>query len=153
IEEATGGTPVLRSDRGRPMDTRATLLESLHADPADEVAWLALADALEEAGEGPRAEVLRLPRSLPRLRPGKKREGVEARVRELLAVGVRPCVPTRTNSIGMRLALIPAGTFRMGSPKREPRRMDDETLHDVRITRPFYLGVYPVTQKEYHAVT
>src|SRR4051812_46293583 len=114
---------------------REALLESLHADPADDVAWLALADALEEAGEAPRAELLRQHRSLRSLRPGKKRQAAEARVRHLLAEGVAQCVPARTNCVGMRLALIPAGAFRMGSPRKEPRRMDDETLHDVRITR------------------
>jgi uncharacterized protein (TIGR02996 family) len=131
------------------MDTRATLLQALHDNPADEVTWLALADWLEEAGEPDRAELIRLHRSLPALRSGKKRTGAEERIRTLLASGVRPCVPELTNSIGMRLVLIPAGKFRMGSPVREPRRMDDETLHTVRITKPFYLGVYPVTQAEW----
>src|SRR5262249_52565680 len=138
---------------GGMMHPRDALLASLHADPADEVAWLALADALEEAGEPLRAELLRLHRSLPGLRPGKKRLAVEQRIQSLLASGVLPCVPTLTNSIGLRLALIPAGRFRMGSPAREPQRMDGETLHDVHVTKPFYLGVYPVTQAEYRAVT
>jgi len=48
-----------------------------------------------------------------------------------------------TNGIGMKLKLIPEGEFMMGSPddKRCPR-------HKVRITKPFYLGVYEVTQAE-----
>jgi formylglycine-generating enzyme required for sulfatase activity len=53
-----------------------------------------------------------------------------------------------TNSIGMKLALIPAGKFRMGSPDNEPGREKDDRegpRHEVEITRPFYLGVYPVT--------
>src|SRR3954447_9296145 len=120
------------------MDPRGALLQSLHDDPADEVAWLALADALEEAGESPRAELLRLHRSLPRLRSGlKKRLGLEGHIQQLLASGVRPCVPALANSIGLELTLIPAGVFRMGSPRREPRRMDDEDLHEVAITKPF----------------
>jgi uncharacterized protein (TIGR02996 family) len=135
------------------MNARDALLASLHADPADEVAWLALADALEEQGEAPRAELLRLHRSLPRLKPSNKRLAVERRIQELLASGVSPCVPTRTNCVGMVLALIPAGHFRMGSPAREARRMDDEDLHPVVITRPFYLGVHPVTQAEFRLVT
>jgi formylglycine-generating enzyme required for sulfatase activity len=58
-----------------------------------------------------------------------------------------------TNSLGMRLVLIPAGTFRMGCPLDEPERCDDELAQkQVRIERPFYLGIYPVTQKEYQAV-
>ena len=134
------------------MDTRAILLEALHAQPTDDVGWLALTDWLEENNEADRAELLRLHRRLPKLRPGKARLSVEERIQQLLAGGVRPCVPTRTNSIGLEMALIPPGTFRMGSPVREPQRMDEEVLHTVCITRPFYLGVYPVTQAKFRAV-
>jgi formylglycine-generating enzyme required for sulfatase activity len=45
-----------------------------------------------------------------------------------------------TNSIGMKLVLIPPGEFMMGSPESEPSRDDDETQHRVRITKPYYLG-------------
>jgi formylglycine-generating enzyme required for sulfatase activity len=60
--------------------------------------------------------------------------------------------PTITNSIGMKLALVPAGTFTMGSPADEPGRADDEAAHPVEITRPFHMGVYHVTQEEYTKV-
>jgi len=60
---------------------------------------------------------------------------------------------TLTNSIGIKLALIPAGRFLMGSPDTEPERSADEgPQHHVIISQPFYLGVYPVTQREYEAV-
>jgi uncharacterized protein (TIGR02996 family) len=121
------------------------LLEALHADPADEAAWLALADALEEAGQPERAELTR------RLR--QRGDQTEPRVQELLAKGVLPCLPERTNSLGMRFVLIPAGTFLMGSPDDEGFRGDDEgPVHEVEITRPFYLGVHPVTQAQWQAV-
>jgi formylglycine-generating enzyme required for sulfatase activity len=54
-----------------------------------------------------------------------------------------------TNSIGMKLTLIPAGKFLMGSPAAEAERDEEELQHEVTITRPFYLGVYEVTQGEY----
>jgi formylglycine-generating enzyme required for sulfatase activity len=58
-----------------------------------------------------------------------------------------------TNSIGMELVLIPAGTFMMGSPSDEKERSEHEgPRHEVRISRPFYLGKYPVTQAEYQKV-
>ena len=60
---------------------------------------------------------------------------------------------TITNSIGMKLARIPAGTFMMGSPRSETERDDKEERHEVTITKPFYIGVYEVTQGQYHAVT
>ena len=57
-----------------------------------------------------------------------------------------------TNSIGMKLALIPAGKFEMGSPRTEPDRDAQETLHPVTITKPFRMGVYEVTIAEYSKV-
>src|SRR5205823_4064594 len=58
-----------------------------------------------------------------------------------------------TNSIGMKFVLIPAGSFLMGSPESEEGRRDNETQHPVEITRPFFLGIYAVTQEEYERVT
>ena len=57
-----------------------------------------------------------------------------------------------TNSIGMKLVLIPAGTFLMGSPKDEEGRFDTEgPQHKVELTRPFYMGAYPVTKGQFGA--
>ena len=66
-----------------------------------------------------------------------------------------PAVPERlvTNSIGMKLASIDAGEFMMGSLKADPDMLSDEKpQHRVRITKPFYLGVYKVTQQQYEQV-
>ncbi len=57
-----------------------------------------------------------------------------------------------SNSLGMKLALIPPGEFQMGSPKFEDNRDRDEQRHRVRITQPFRLGVYEVTQTEFEHV-
>jgi formylglycine-generating enzyme required for sulfatase activity len=60
---------------------------------------------------------------------------------------------TLTNSIGMKLKLIPAGEFLMGSPDSDSEAVADEKpQHRVTITKPFYLGVYEVTQAEYQRV-
>jgi len=58
----------------------------------------------------------------------------------------------RTNSIGMEFVLIPAGTFMMGSPDDETRRDDDERLHKVTLTKPFYLQTTEVTQRQWKAL-
>jgi formylglycine-generating enzyme required for sulfatase activity len=59
-----------------------------------------------------------------------------------------------TNSIGMTLALVPAGEFLMGSPDSDMAAPEDEKpQHLVRITRPFYLGIHQVTQGQYRKVT
>ena len=55
-------------------------------------------------------------------------------------------------SVKMKMKLIPAGTFTMGSPKGEIDRRDDEVQHKVTISRPFYMGVYEVTQKQYYDI-
>jgi formylglycine-generating enzyme required for sulfatase activity len=59
---------------------------------------------------------------------------------------------TITNSIGMKLVLVPAGKFTMGSPESEKDRSKNETEHEVEITRPYYMSAYLVTQEEYEKV-
>ena len=53
---------------------------------------------------------------------------------------------------GMTLVDLPPGRFTMGSASSEEGRNDDETLHDVEITRPFLLGQHEVTQQEWRTV-
>jgi uncharacterized protein (TIGR02996 family) len=134
-------------------DAVEDLLEALHVEPADETAWLALADALEEIGQPDRAELTRLTLRLRSTLEGPDRQRQELRMQELLAQGVGPCVPILENTVGMQFALIPPGRFLMGSPEDEAEREDDEApLHEVAITRAFYLGVVPVTQEQYEKV-
>ena len=71
--------------------------------------------------------------------------------------------PAITNSIGMKLRLIPAGEFMMGSRESaetlakafanrdaKPEWFQDEYLrHRVHITKPFYLGIYEVTVAQF----
>jgi formylglycine-generating enzyme required for sulfatase activity len=54
--------------------------------------------------------------------------------------------------LGLQLKRIPAGTFTMGSPKTEANRREDETQHEVTITKPFYMGAYEVRQKEFYDI-
>jgi formylglycine-generating enzyme required for sulfatase activity len=54
-----------------------------------------------------------------------------------------------TNSLGMKFAWIPPGTFMMGSPKTEEERNDDEIQRNVTLTKGFYMGVHTVTQEEW----
>ncbi len=52
--------------------------------------------------------------------------------------------------LGLKLKRIPAGEFSMGSPADEMCRRDDETPHTVTISKPFYMGIYEVTQREFY---
>jgi formylglycine-generating enzyme required for sulfatase activity len=56
-------------------------------------------------------------------------------------------------SNGMEFVLIPAGKFMMGSPSGEKGRYDYEgPAHEVTIKNSFYIGKYPVTQKQWEKV-
>ena len=55
--------------------------------------------------------------------------------------------------IKLEMVLISAGEFKMGSPDSEEGAYDwEEPQHRVRITKPFYLGKYLVTQEQWEAV-
>ena len=69
------------------------------------------------------------------------------------AVGADDPAKTFANSIGMKLRRIPAGEFRMGSAPNNPgARPDEQPAHSVRISRPFYMGAFEVTQGEFESV-
>jgi len=54
---------------------------------------------------------------------------------------------------GIHLRLIPAGEFDIGSPDTEQYRFIDEgPLHRVKISKPFYMGKYEVTQAQWKAI-
>lgn len=53
------------------------------------------------------------------------------------------------NTIEIDLVLIPPGEFMMGSPGEEIGRSPAETLHRVRLTRPYFLGATEVTNSQF----
>ena len=55
---------------------------------------------------------------------------------------------TVVNSIDMKFTLIPAGKFVMGSEEYD----GEKPVHAVTISKPFYLGVYQLTQREWETV-
>jgi formylglycine-generating enzyme required for sulfatase activity len=56
------------------------------------------------------------------------------------------------NGTNLEMVLIPAGKFMMGSPASEKDRNENETQHEVTLTKPFYMGKYEVTQEQWEAV-
>ena len=55
------------------------------------------------------------------------------------------------NGASMKLVLIPAGKFLMGSPETEKDRQKDEVQHEVAISKPFYMGITHVTVDQFAA--
>jgi len=52
----------------------------------------------------------------------------------------------KSDSIGMELVLVQPGTFQMGSDDGDA---DEKPVHSVTISKPFYIGKYEVTQKQW----
>src|SRR5262245_20174714 len=146
------------SPMSAPMPAESDLLAAIASDPADALAWLALADCLEENGEDDRAELVRLREWLRFAhRDDPERPASEARLQALLAAGVRPAGPRLTLRLTARtnleMTLIPPGSFWMGTMGEESGEGLTETpRHRVTLTRGFWLGVYPVRQGEWKAI-
>ena len=57
------------------------------------------------------------------------------------------------NKVTMTVMLIPSGKFTMGSPKDGKVHYRNEgPQHEVTISRPFYMGIYTVTQEQYEQI-
>ena len=75
--------------------------------------------------------------------------------------GVKDVEAYKTTKLVLRR--IPAGTFLMGSPEGENGRNTrpsafssqalQETQHSVTLTKDFWIGVFPITQKQYKLIT
>lgn len=63
-----------------------------------------------------------------------------------IALGIIGCSSPNVGKQEERFVLIPAGTFQMGSNEGYS---DNKLVHEVTITKPFYMGKYEVTQAEY----
>ena len=59
---------------------------------------------------------------------------------------------TTIAGVTVKFRWCPAGTFTMGSPDAEEGRNDDEVAHPVTLSRGFWLGEAPVTQRLWQAV-
>ncbi len=57
-----------------------------------------------------------------------------------------------TNSVRMKFVWIRPGTFLMGSPQAEKDRNALEVQHRVKLTKGFFMSVYPVTQEQWRDV-
>ena len=57
------------------------------------------------------------------------------------------------NGVELQMVLIPPGSFTMGAEKEEDLSRDNERpTHLVTISKPFFMGRYPITQAQWRAV-
>jgi sulfatase modifying factor 1 len=86
----------------------------------------------------------------------------EARIARKAWAAFRHVEPELKSSVGMKLTLIPAGEFQMGSTQAELDKImhadsdfakeiadHDKPPHRVRITRPYYIGTCEVTKGQF----
>jgi formylglycine-generating enzyme required for sulfatase activity len=104
-----------------------------------------------------------VPERMKQLLPGRQQQPNLKGDIEGRPVLLRLAAPVLTNSIGMKLVLIPAGEFQMGSTPEEIDRVealfpgskpfldDEKPQHPVRITKPFRAGVHEVTVGQFKA--
>jgi uncharacterized protein (TIGR02996 family) len=135
-----------------------TLLAVLVAEPQDKLAWLALADALEENNRQSEGELTRLRQELLGLdSQTSSRKPLERRVQRLLLDGAKPVVPTcsveLSHEVSMTFVFIPPGSFLMGSPETEKGRYSDEgPQHTVEFRKGLWMAQTPTTQQQYQAL-
>jgi len=137
-----------------------SLLGGIVSAPTEETRWLVLADWLEENDDVRRGELLRLHRKLLAIRciqrtPRRMRDECQSRIVELIAAGVSPCVPQKTiqlpGDVPMTFSFIPPGSFLMGGMGRNAN-YNEKPVHKVTLTEGFFLGIHPVTQRQWKAV-
>jgi formylglycine-generating enzyme len=84
------------------------------------------------------------------------RRGGDIRITNILndlGAGAQEKAAVFTNSIGMKFANVPAGSFHLGEVDDEPyTRANELPRHLTVISTAFYIGIHTVTQAQYSAV-
>lgn len=111
-------------------------------DPHEVANWAAFTDWLLDQGD-PRGEALRLYRATCGIVDEVQGQADYERLWSLLASGVRLPLPRWTSSLAGKMVWVPPGEFWMGGGNG---KCGDRL---VKIERPFYLGIYPVTQRQW----
>ena len=78
--------------------------------------------------------------------PDSNKKAIDPKVFKVLFESIK-------KDIGLEMVFCPSGSFMMGSHEDELGRFDDEVRHRVTLTKFFYIGKFPVTQKQYQKIT
>jgi formylglycine-generating enzyme required for sulfatase activity len=115
------------------------------------LAFLAAEEPLSPTASRPGSQPATKPADIYAKWPFDAKEAVRRRNETAKALGIKEELSLDLgNDVKMKLVLIPAGKFMMGSPSELGYK--DELQHEVIISRPFYMGVYAVTQEQYEQV-
>jgi formylglycine-generating enzyme required for sulfatase activity len=117
---------------GKPMDARAGPLRLLAVPQSIRIS---------KPGYAPRTLDITPRAGLPKR--------VEVRLRTIAEEKQASVQREIQSSQGQKLVLVEPGSFEMGSPRGEPGRRPNENQHAVELTRPFYIGVTEVTNREF----
>jgi formylglycine-generating enzyme required for sulfatase activity len=121
--------------------------DDLNYRPADAAALVA---ALSKPETAVTPAPVEKPDPLADLVPRSRRR---ASVRDLIDTiqrEVKEQAKTLVNSVGIKLVLLPAGSFLMGSHQTEVARRENEgPQHEVSLPNPFYMAAHAVTQAQY----
>jgi formylglycine-generating enzyme required for sulfatase activity len=97
------------------------------------------------------ARVLKVKRRFNDLRRRQK-EAREALTQEATSALPPQLILKLGGDVIMRLRLVPAGEFLMGTAEPSEELARERPQHQVRIARAYYLGEFPVTQAQFEAV-
>ncbi len=123
-------------------EMEASFQAALVEAPHEEATWAAFTDWLLDHND-PRGEALRLYRSTCGIVDEVQDQAAYEQLWSLLASGVRLPLPRWTSPLAGELAWVPPGEFWMGGGNG---KCGDRL---VKIEWPFYLGIYPVTQRQW----
>jgi eukaryotic-like serine/threonine-protein kinase len=87
--------------------------------------------------------------STAQLAPGSlKAQKKQKNYAEKNSIPIEVIVP----KFGIKMRLIPPGTFIKGSPSTEQGRSDNEIQKKIIVKKPFYIGAYEITEKQWKDV-
>jgi len=72
-----------------------------------------------------------------------------AALRKTIDTALNVTLRIKGKKFDMVLTYVEPGRFKMGSPENEPGRGHGEKLHEVEITKPFYIGRFEVTREQF----
>jgi formylglycine-generating enzyme required for sulfatase activity len=93
-------------------------------------------------GEGEGSYAARMQTQYPGLKPGET----------ILNYRFRSHLPFTIPELGLEMVPIQPGEFWMGSPTNERLRKSDEFHHKVKVSKPFWMGKFEVTQSQWKAI-